>query len=356
MCSRCKIEIAQAIAQTLQLSLFGVGVPPKLSVSTAAYERYLRGRYFRDKRSPDGLRQAIIHFREALALEPDYALAHAGEADTFSVLAAFGAIAPSEAMPRVRAAAQRALELDPALPEPHAALGCVAAMYEWDWVGAEREFKRALTINPQYQTGHMWYANYCLAPLGRLDEALAELRGAQRLDPLSLVINTSIGMVLYFARRYDEAVAQFRGVLDLDPLYLLPNYFLGRTEVQRGHFTTAIELLERTVAVSNGNPLALSALGYAHARAGDAAEARALLERLRSVAAEQYVSPFDPAFVQVGLGELEPAIGGFERAFTERAPAMTWIGVVPEFDGLRRDGRITALLSRMGLAPGGAGR
>jgi TolB-like protein/Flp pilus assembly protein TadD len=342
-------EIAQSIAHALHLSLFGEGIAPRTSVGREAYELYLRGRYLQDKRSPSSLGRAVRAFRDALALEPDYALAHAGLADTFSMLVAYGAVAPRDAMPKLRESAMRAIALDPTLAEPHAALASLAAMYDWDWSAAEAEFKRTLAINPQYQRAHMWYANYCLAPLGRLDEALAELGRAHTLDLMSPVINTCTGMGLYFARRFDDAVSTLREVLELDPHFVLAHYFLGRTEIERGQFGAAIDSLERAVAMTEAHPVALSALAYAHARAGDAAEARALLQRIESLAATSYVSAYDLALVHAGLGDVEPAIVGFQKAFDERSPFMAWLAVQPGFDEIRRDPRIQEILGKMGL-------
>jgi TolB-like protein/DNA-binding SARP family transcriptional activator len=343
-------EIAHAIAETLQLKLVGTGTPPHIDVGFEAYELYCRGRYLQERRSPKSLGDAVRAFRGAIELEPEYALAHAGLADALAVLVAYGAVPPSEFMPLVRATAQRALALDPGLAEPHAALASVAAMYDWDWRGAETEFRRTLEINRYYERAHMWYANYCLAPQGRLDEAIAELRRARSVAVISPVINTCLGMAFYLARRYDDAVKALNTVLDLDPQFLLAHYFLGRTELERGDHSAAIDALERTVAISEGHSVALSSLGYAYARAGDEDEARGLLQRLERSSAEQYVSAYDRALMRAGLGDTTAALDEFEKAFEERSPFMLWLGVQPGFDALRKEPRIQALLGKMGLA------
>ena len=342
-------EIAQAIAQTLQISLLGRGVPPRTAIVTAAYERYLRGRHFRDRRSPESLRRALRYYQEAIQIEPRYALAIAAEADTYAVALAYGAVPPAVAIPRIRDCAARAIEIDPTIAEPHAALGAVAAMCERDWKSAERHFDRSFALNPQYETAHMWYANYLLAPLGRFEEALTSLARAHRLDLLSPVINCSIGMILFFAHRFDEAAKQFQGTLEFDPTFLYANYFLGRTEVMRGHFAAAIEALERTVALSGGAAVARSALGYAHARGGDETEARAIVERLESPAPGELVSAFDPAFVRLGLLEHDKAIAGFARAAEQREPFAIWLGVQPEAEALLGRPDFDAILQRMDL-------
>ncbi len=342
-------EIAQRIAQTLRVTVMGKGPAPRPSVVTAAYERFLHGRHFRSKRSPDGLRRAIKFYREAVAIAPEYAEAYAAEADTYAAALAYGAVPPQEAMQRIRAVAARAIAIDPNLAEPYAALGAVAALCDWDWEGAERLFERSLALDPQYQTAHMWRANYCYVPLGRLDEGLAALQRARRLDFVSPVLNCSIGMTQFFARRFDDAAEQFRSALELDPGFLYANYFLGRTEIQREHFAAAIDALERTVVLSDGAGVARSALGYAHARAGDAEEALAIAARLERPSATEYVSAFEPAFVHLGLGNDDAAIAGFERACEERSPFAIWLGVQPEAAHLRGNARFDAVLRRMGL-------
>jgi len=347
-------EIALGVAQALKGTLTGTRgarLPSRRSVVTIAYERLLAGRHFRDKRNPTSLRKAITCYREAQRVEPKYALAYAAEADTWAAALAYGIVDPAMASALVRENAARALALDAALAGPHAALGAVAAMCDRDWAAAEREFKRALALDPHDQTAHLWYANYCLAPVGRLEEGLAELRRVRRSDPVSPVINCSIGMTLFFQGRLDEAVERFHSVLELDPGFPYANYFLGRAEVQRGHFAAAIQALERTVAQSEGAPVTRSALGYACARSGDEAEAVAILASLEHPAAGEYVSPFDTAFVQLGLGRDEEALAGFERAAESRTPMAIWFGVLPELAHLRANRRFAKLLPRIGLPP-----
>ena len=332
-------EIAQAIAQTLKVSLLGKGTAPRPAVTTAAYECFLRGRHFREKRSPLSLRRALRYYREALSHAPEYALAHGAEADTFAVALAYGTVSPEHAIPRIRDAAARAIALDPTIAEPHAALGAVAAMCDRDWPGAEALFQRALALNPQYDARTCSYANYCLTPRGRFEDAITALNRARRVDPLSPVIRCSIGLTHFYARRFDEAARHFRDALDLDPHFLLASYFLGRVDSQRGHFVAAIEALERAVALSGGSPVARSALGYAHARAGDEGEALAILAPLEAPDGDEFVSPFEPAFIDLGLGHDDAAIAGFERAAEQKSPFAIWLGVQPEVDALRPNAR-----------------
>lgn len=351
-------EIAAAIVQTLHLTLVPLtraGAVAKLgaraSVTTAAYEQYLLGRHFRDKRDPASLRRALACYRAALQIAPEYAEVFSAEADTLAAALAYGVVPPADVVPRIREAASRAMALDPTSAEPHGALGAVAAMCDRDWAIAERHFQRALDLKPHYQTGWMWYANYCLAPLGRIDEALEALQRARRLDLLSPVINTSIGMALFFARRYDDAVRRIHGALELDPGFPYANYFLGRAELMRGHLPAAIAALERTVAVSDGAGVARSALGFALARAGDEEEARAILGRLEAPSPGEFVSPFEAAFVRLGLGDDDAALAGFERAAASRTPLVIWLGVQPETDHLRGTPRFDALVRSLRVAP-----
>jgi len=347
-------DIARAIAEQLRLSVVASSRPSAGAVRTEAYERFRAGCHFREKRSPDGLVRAVKYFREAQAIEPEYADSHAGEAGALAVLGAFDAMPAHEVMPRAREAARRALALDANLSEPHAVLGAVAALYDWDWPAAIREFDLALAIDPHDQIARMWHANYVLAPLGRLDEALASMRRALRADQLSPIINTSTGMLLTFARRYDEAAAQLRTVLDLDPNFLLATYFLGRSETERGHHGAAIASLERAVALSGGNAVAIAALAHAHARAGDAAEARALLQRLDDLSAGAWVSSFQRAIVHAGLDDADAALDALERAATERSSFMAWLAVQPGLDDLRGHARYRALLRQVRIPDGAA--
>jgi len=252
---------------------------------------------------------------------------------------------------RARESARHALAIDPGLSEPHAVLGAVAALHDWDWATAGREFQLAIAHNPQDQIARTWYANYFLAPLGRLDEALAANADALRLDRMSPIINASTGMLLTFARRYEEAVARFRAVLELEPQFLYARYFLGRAESELGHHAAAIEALERTAVLSDGNGVVIAALAHALARSGDLEEARALLARLEALRSSQFVSSFQFALAHAGLGDTEAALASLERAAEERSAFMVGLAVQPGLDALRAEPRCRALLARIGIAP-----
>jgi adenylate cyclase len=198
-------------------------------VNTGAHELYLKGRYYWNKRTEEGVRRGIGYFQQAIEQDPSYSLAYAGLADCYNVLGFWNFITPKEAYPRAMQAATRALELDEALAEAHTSLAEAKVDYDWDWPGAEKEFKRAIELKPSYATAHEWYADYFLIAMGRQDEAIAEINRAQALDPLSLIINEDVGAVLYFARRYDQAIEQLRKTLELEPEFAATHAFLAQT-------------------------------------------------------------------------------------------------------------------------------
>jgi TolB-like protein/DNA-binding SARP family transcriptional activator/Tfp pilus assembly protein PilF len=342
-------EVARAVAQTLEISLLGAGVSPRTSVTTAAYERYLRGRYFGDRGGEESVQRALQYFREAVALEPAFAAAFAGEAEAHLRLAALGLVSPLEATARARELAEKARSMDPSLAEPRALLGRIAAVHDWNWSAAAVEFQRAIDLSPHYPAAPLWYAMSCLVPLRRLEEAQEQLRRARRLDPLSPAINNAHGTVLYLSGRYDEAIVQFRNVLDLEPRFAPAHTMLGLAELERGHIAAAMESLEHALVLNDGGPRAISTLALAHARAGDPDEAKGLLQRLLAMADKRYVSPLDPAVVHAATGDLDAAFRCFDAALDERSPDMITLALTPGIDALRSDVRFTKLLQRMGL-------
>jgi len=342
-------DLARSIAQTVQPSLLGTDPAARPRPNPAAYELYLRGRHFWNQRTPVSIARAQECFRQAIALDADFALAHAGEADLYTVLFVYGFTAPAEAMPKARDAARRAIALDPTAAEPHAALGTVHAVLEWDWKSASTEYRRALAINPQYATAAAWYANYVLIPFGRLDDALAELESARSYDPLSPHVNMSIGMALFYARKFGDAEAKLNSVLELNVNYPLTHYFLGRCLVESGRYAEGIESLRRALTISGGNPMATAEIGYAHALAGERASAESALNMLRAQSAQRYVSSCQVAQVHAALGNVDEAMRLFEIGCNERAPDVLWLGVHPGFDRLRADPRLQSILARVGL-------
>lgn len=346
-------EITQAIVSVLKLTLLGGegerGARPA-SINVEAYELYLKGRHFWNKRTEQGFDKAIGCFGQALALDARYAPALAGLADCYTTLGIYGARAPEDVMPLAKDAAAKALSIDPSLAEAHTSLGCVRATFDFDWPGAEREFRRAVELKPSYPTAHHWYALNCLVPLCRFDEALSQLEAARDLDPLSPVVATSVGVVHYFARDYERAAAAYRQALEIDEHFGMAYFFLGLTCVAQGGLEDAIAKLEHAQRLVGHTAEVTAALAYAYGRAGRADDAEALLAELLARCKRGYVSPTLISEVHVGRGDRQRALQALEEAARARATDLVWLRVRPVFDPLRDDPRYEALLAQMGLA------
>ena len=339
-------EISRAIVSKLRLTL-GRG-QRRYDTSFEAYEAYLRGLYFANQRSANGLTKAIEHFQTAVRLDPGYADAYAGIAGAYGPLGFSGYVPPREALAGMRAAVTSALAIDDDLADAHAARALLLAVHEWRLADAEPAFRRALALDPGDAMAHHWYAQYLIAT-GRHDEALAESRRAIELDPLSLVINTGFASRLYFARRFDEAIAQCRKTLELDPAYDGARRSLAFAYLQRGEPWQAVAELERDGSDSVQTPSALADLGYLYARAGRSQDAHKVITELTSRSAGEYVPPYALALVHAGLGDNDRALAWLERAGEERSPRLVFLSVEPAFDGLRGDLRFAALRKKLGL-------
>jgi TolB-like protein/Tfp pilus assembly protein PilF len=316
---------------------------------TEAYDYFLKGRYAWNKRTEEGLKEAIGLFERAVSEDLFYAEAYAGLADSYVLLGYFGYLPPNDVYPRAKAAALNALRIDDSLASAHTALAAVLLWYEWDWDGARREFRRAIGERPTYATAHHWYGGGYLTTMGRLDEAVAELRQAHRLDPLSPIIPTGLGRVHYWARQYDRAVEQFRMTLDLNPGFVLARTWLGATFLQQGKPGEAMEELRTAAAAAPRNPVVRMELARACARAGLEPEAREILSTLGREAERTYVSPDFAALIHTELGDSDEAFAWLERACRERATSLVTLRIEPAFDPLRSDPRFDALLTRVGL-------
>lgn len=307
-----------------------------------AREAYLRGRYFWNKRNPEGVAKSVEHFRRAIDLDPAYAAAYAGLADAYSVLGnyRYGSLPPEECFKRARAAALKAVEADDELAEAHASLALVKAYQERDAVGAEREFRRAIELNPSYPTAHHWYSDF-LATLGRAEESVAEAERAAELDPLSPIISTTVGERLFFAREYDRAAERLRRTLELDPDFIQARFFLGLVYVRQGRRAEAVAELKRARELAGGGDARVAAaLGQAYALTGRKSEARRLLEELSAAGAS--VSPSDMALVHASLGESERAYEWLSKARDKARTspeAATTLRADPRLDALRDDPR-----------------
>ncbi|MGB7926060.1 MAG: winged helix-turn-helix domain-containing protein [Pyrinomonadaceae bacterium] len=345
-------EIARSLAGGLRVKLSSEGesaLAHRYTGDIEAYELYLKGRFFWNKRTEEGLQKSVEYFELAIARDPKYALAYAGLSDSYALLNLYGSAQQKDAFPQAKAAAEKALAIDETLAEAHNALAYVKEQYEWDWAGAEREYKRAIELDPNYATAYQYYSEY-LALLGRTEESVAHIRRARELDPLSLIINTELGYPHFCARRWDEALGYYRKALEIDPSFHFAVFFAARCHVQKGEFDEAIAESRRAVALSGGSALTVAGLGYAYAAAGRKGEAREVLRDLTSRSGRRYVSSYLIATLYAGLGENDRALTWLEKAYEERDYLLVMLRIDPRLDGLRADPRFTDLLRRVGLA------
>lgn len=318
------------------------------AVTPEAYENHLKGLYYWNKRSDENLTRAIGYFERATNLDPQYALAYAELSDCYAIISAeiFGTMPASEAAPKAKAAALRALELDPTLVEAQTSLATEKFNYEWDWAGASEGFEHAIGLNPSYATAYQRYSLYLIA-MGKVQDSFAQIQKARELDPLSLSINFSLGWRLYMARQYDAAIAQLKNTLDMDPSYELPHLVAGQAYAQKGNYPLAIAELRQAVNLSHGTPLMVSALAYAYGHSGNRVEAETLLAQLKAKAITQYVSPYYFAIVCVGLSRNEEALDWLDKAYVDRSNGLVFLQMEPELDGLRSHPRFVALQRRL---------
>ncbi len=346
-------SIADQVARALTLTLTEEErqrLARRSTENTQAYHAYLKGRFFWNKRTEAGLRKSIAQFDEAIAHDPDYALAYVGLADAYDLLCAYGALPPREGYPRARQAAERALELDERLAEAHTSLAYATLNFYWDWPAADREFQRALSLNANYPTAHQWYGA-CLAARGRFEESIAEIEHALQLDPLSLMINADLGWLSFFARQHDRAIDQLRKTIDMDPNFALAYWLLGLNKEQQGLLDEATAEFRKAVSLSEDIPFALASLGHVLGRSGQGDEAVATLDALQRLSTRRYVSPHSIATVYVGLGRTEEAIDWLQRAADERSNWMIFLNVDPVFDPIRQHPRFMRILDRIGGEP-----
>jgi len=348
-------EVAQAIASEVKAKVTPeerMRLASTRAVNPEAYEAYLRGRFYQNKRTESGLRKAVECFQEAIQKDANYALAYAGLADSYTLLGQllYAVLPPSEAMPKSKAAALRALQMDDTLSEAHTSLAYIELIYDWDWVKAQEDFKRAIELNPSYAQAHHWYALY-LAAMGRQHESIAEMKRAQELDPLSSIVNTSVGWVLYYSRRYDEAIGQYRKVLALDPDFFVAHWELGLAYEQKGKYEEARSEFERARMLSPSNPVILASLGHAYAASGRRSQALEILNKLMKLSKQKFVSPYAIGELNAGLGANDQAFKWLEGAYGQRDTWLIFLKVDPGLDPIRSDARFQPLLSRVGLTP-----
>jgi len=345
-------SVARAIANQIHITLMPgqqTRRARQANLDPEAYEAYLKGRYYWNKRTADGLQKALIYFQQAIIQDPAYGAAYSGLADCNSGLAWHGFKSPAEALPKAYAAALKAIEIDPQSAEAHASLGLVLN-HRWDWAGAEVEFRRALQLDPHYANAHHWYGDN-LSAKGRHDEALLEAKQALGLDPLNLMIGTWVGLRYYLARKYDLAIEQGRNAVELDANFAAAHLLLGENYVQMGLHEQALAELQTAASLSGNSPLYLAQVAVAHASAGRKTEALRIIAQLQMIAGTQYVSPYGLAQIYAALNDKEQTFKWLQLAYDDRAVWMSYLAVDPVFDGFRSNQRFQDLLLRIHLLP-----
>ena len=346
-------SISEQVAAALTLSLTGEEwnqLKKRYTHNMEAHQAYFKGLYYWNKRTGEGLKRGLECFQQALAEDENYALAYVGLADTFILFGNLAVLPPREAFSRAKQAAMRALEIDEELAEAHSSLGYAKWSLDWDWPGAEQQFARAIELNPGYATAHQWYSLF-LAAMGRADEAIVEARRAEEADPVSLVVRSNAGMVLYLCRRYDDAIEQCRTGLEMDPNFYLAQLYAGWAYDQKGMHDEAIASVQKALTLSARGMLPLGSLAYSHALSNERGDARRILAEFGELAERTYVPALYVAVIHAALGETDEAFQWLERAYDERSNWLTLLKVDPRIDSLRSDGRFEELLGRIGLQP-----
>jgi DNA-binding winged helix-turn-helix (wHTH) protein/TolB-like protein/Tfp pilus assembly protein PilF len=346
-------SISQRLTSTISLRLTGEEkelLSKRHTENWQAYEAFLKGRYFYGGAvTEEGLKKSIDYYEQAIKLDPNYAEAYAGLANAYiRIGSVWGFLSPRETFPKAEPILKKALELDESLADAHASLARYKLYYEWDWSGAEREFKRAIELNPNVPTAHHEYASL-LQSFGEFDKAVAEREIARRLDPLSPNAVATVGYPHYYARRYDEAIKHFQQALELDPNFSWSHLWIGQIYLETGKPQQAIDEIQKAVKLSAGNTRALATLGYAYAVAGKRDEALKVMANLQQLAKEKYVSPYYFAVIHAGLNNRDQAFIWLEKAFEERQPYLTLLSYEPVFVNLRGDPRFDNLRKRIGL-------
>jgi TolB-like protein/DNA-binding winged helix-turn-helix (wHTH) protein/Flp pilus assembly protein TadD len=337
-----QIHIALTPGQQSQLAT-------RRNVEPEAYEAYLKGRYYWNKRTADGMQKAQIYFQQAIDKDPSFGAAYSGLADCNSGLTWHGFTSPAETLPRANAAARKAIQIDPQSAEAHASLALVLH-HEWDWLGAEAEFKRALQLDANYANAHHWYGDY-LSVMGRHDEALVQAKMALDLDPLNLMIGTWVGLRYYLARKYEAAIEQSRNTVELDSNFAAAHLLLGESYVQDELQEKGLAELQSAASLSGDNPLYLAQVGIAYASEGRKADALRIISQLQTASGTRYVSPYGLAQIYAALNDKEQTFKWLQIAYDDRAVWMSYLAVDPVFDRYRSDQRFQDLLGSVRLLP-----
>ncbi|HKC62487.1 MAG TPA: protein kinase [Pyrinomonadaceae bacterium] len=343
-------EIARDVANKLRVKLSGSDEQKLTKNYTAngeAYQLYLKGQYEWNKHTQADLQRGIEYFNQAIEVDPNYALAYSGLADSYGVLGN-NYLPPNEAFPKAKAYAAKALAIDDTLAEAHTSMGAVRLFYDWNWAEAEKELKRAQTLNPNETSAHDLYSAY-FEVMGQSGEAQAEGKRAQELDPLSPMMNTDIGIDSYYWRRYDEAIAQLEKTIHLEQRYVLAWAYLGQAYEQKKMYAQAIETFQKGMTQAERHPQLLASLGHAYALAGERDKALKALDELREMSKQRYISPYSFAVIYAGLDDKEQAFAWLNKAYQDRSFFLIWLKVEPQFDSLRDDPRFQGLLRSIGL-------
>ena len=344
-------SLAQTVADQIRITLTAEQqnrLASPRTIDPEAYEAYLKGRYYWNKRTGEGLRKAVVYFQQSIDKDPVYAAAYSGLADCNSGLTWHGFTAPSQTLPRAEAAARKALEIDPQSAEAHASLGLVLS-HRWAWPEAEAEFKRAVQLDARYANAHHWYGDY-LSIKGRHDEALTEAKEALKLDPLNRMIGTWVALRYYLARKYDDAIEQSHSTIELDPNFAAAHLLLGETYVQTGRHTEALAELQTAAKLSGDSPLYVAQVGVAYASAGKKAEALQIVAQLQKISTEHYVSPYGVAQIYAALNDKKKTFLWLQKAYDDHAVWMSYLAVDPVFDRFRSDQWFQDLSRRVGLS------
>ncbi len=337
--------LADMAAQSIRLKLTGAETLKFTKRSTenpAAYEAYMKGRYFWNKRTDSGLKKGLDYFQEAIKLDPGFAEAYVGVADSYAMLGLYAVVPPTEAFPAAKDAGTRALQMDDSLATAHATLGFINFYYDWKPSVADNEFRRALAENPHYAMAHSWYGE-SLAAKGEYSEAVVEAQRALQDDPLSMIVSSNAGWTFALAGQYDRAVETLKKAIDIDPAFPRTHFRLGEVYEQRGQYGLAIPEFERAVLLSGGDPYYEGSLGHAYGASGNSVKARSVLQNLQSRPADQYVPPYAVALVYAGLGENNQAFQWLQKAVEDRSTPMVFLRSDPELTTLRSDARFAPL-------------
>lgn len=343
-------NVARMVVARLQTEVTAeTGSPRRVAENLAAHNLYLQGRYHLNQRTEDALRKAVDFFEKAIVEDGQYALGYSGLSDAYGLLGHYGVLGPADVWTKTTTAAASAVMLDGNSVEAHTSLAHVKSTQDWDWSGAEREFQRAIALNPRYPTAHHWYAMSCLASMGRLDEALDEMLLAQSLDPVSSIIVRDVAVIHFYRRDFDAALDQCDHTIELNPHFSLGYLTLGFIQEQRNDFDESAAAFQRAIALSPQTPRIQAALARTYALSGKRKQALAILRRLEELAKSRYVSPFEFATIQFALGELDAGFEWLMKACQDRAFELLTIKVDPRFDALKNDHRFASVTRQMGL-------